>query len=76
MSVEAIMNEVQTLSRDEQLELQHRLDEHLSGPKVEPELSDEVREMLDRRIAFSRENPGSGLSWESVLEEARRRRKK
>lgn len=64
MSVEAIMNEVQTLSRDEQLELQHRLDEHLS------EEPSEVREMLRERIRLADENPNDFVDWEEIRDES------
>jgi len=41
---------------------------------LQPELTDELKAELDRRLAAYEANPDSGLSWEQVVAHVKRRR--
>lgn len=75
MSVDAILEQVDALPADQRSELLDRL-HHRYGdgsPEQAEEMADAVWAELQRRIADSDANPGSGIPWEAVREEGRRR---
>ncbi|MBX9582415.1 MAG: addiction module protein [Gemmataceae bacterium] len=75
MSVDAILKEVEALPADERSELLGRLFDRYadSGPDLAAEMPAALRAELERRIADSDANPGSGIPWEVVRAEARKR---
>lgn len=75
MSVDAILKEVEALPEDERAELIGRLVDRYgdAGPDPAGEMPAALRAELERRIAFSDANPGTGIPWEVVRDRARRR---
>ncbi|MBX9626772.1 MAG: addiction module protein [Gemmataceae bacterium] len=75
MSVDAILKEVEALPDDERAELLGRLFDRYADGRPDPaeEMPAALRAELERRIAFSDANPGSGIPWEVVRDRARRR---
>ena len=71
MSVDAILNQTEELTLEQRAELLQRLEAGLidAGWQPEFELTDEVKAMLDRRIAASDANPGAGIPWEKCIHE-------
>lgn len=63
MSVDAILKEVEALTDDERAELLTRLHEQYE----QPELSDELKAELDRRVAEADANPDAGYTWDEVV---------
>ena len=55
-----VLQAVGRLSRDEQAELVEYLQDELSG---RDEVTDEVTELLDRRLAAMDANPDEGSRW-------------
>jgi putative addiction module component (TIGR02574 family) len=70
MSIDAILKEVEELSPEERAELMSRLRDRFDEPG---ELSDELKALLDRRIAEADANPGAGIPWEVVKAESLKR---
>lgn len=75
MSVDAILKEVEALPAAERAELIDRLMDRYcdNGPDPAAEVPAALRAELERRIAFSDANPGSGIPWEVVRDRARGR---
>lgn len=73
MSVDAILEQAEALSLEEQAELVRRLSERLAEAGHAPGLTDAQRAELQRRIAYADANPGAGIPWEVVKAEARKR---
>ena len=78
MSVESILSQAEELTLEQRAELLRRLEANLldAGWQPEEELSDYVKSLLEERIRSSDANPGSGVPWETVREQARKRWKK
>jgi putative addiction module component (TIGR02574 family) len=66
MSIEAILEAVRALPPDDRRTVAETILDELGDD--EP-LSDEVKEMLDRRVAAHRANPSEGRPFEEVLDE-------
>ncbi len=73
MSVDAILKEAESLSPEERADLLNRLQDRFGEPAVAGALSDEMKAMLDRRVAEADANPGAGIPWEIVKAESLRR---
>ena len=70
MSVDAILKEVEALTDDERAELLTRLHEQYAAP----ELSDELKAELDRRVAEADANPDAGYTWDEVVAYVKRKK--
>ncbi|GAB2527584.1 hypothetical protein GCM10027064_25700 [Microbacterium petrolearium] len=57
----SLLEQALRLPREEQLELADALWE--SASYRDPELTDEVRELLDERLRDMRDNPGAESTW-------------
>ena len=75
MSVDAILNQAEELTLEQRAELLRRLEAGLIDAGWQPdfEITEDVKAMLDRRIAASDANPGTGIPWEVVKAESLKR---
>ena len=75
MSVDAILKQAEELTLEERAVLLHRLEQGMldAGWYPDVELTDEVKAMLDTRIAAADANPGAGIPWEVVKAESLKR---
>ena len=75
MSIDAILNQDEELTLEQRAELLRRLESGLIDAGWQPdfEITEEVKAMLDRRIAASDANPGAGIPWELVKAESLKR---
>ncbi len=71
MTVESLLRQAEALTPSERRELAARLMEVVMADN--PPLSDAMKAELDRRIADSDANPGSGIPWEVVKARAEER---
>lgn len=65
---------VQSWPVEEQIEFLFRAWDQLIEGGWRPELTDELRNELDRRLAAHQADPGSVLTWEQVVAHVRRPR--
>ncbi|MBA4188084.1 MAG: hypothetical protein C0467_08695 [Planctomycetaceae bacterium] len=70
MSVDAILKEVEALTDDERNELLNRLHDQFG----QPEISDELKAELDRRVAEADANPDAGYTLDEVIAYVRRKK--
>ena len=63
MDLNTVLREVETWSVDDQVQLVQRLWDRLEDQGYEPELTDNQKAELDRRLAAYEANPGAGSSW-------------
>ena len=75
MSVDAILKEIEALPAEERAELFGKLSDRYGEPDESAELSDEIKAMLDARIAAADANPGVGYTIEEVIAYVKRPRK-
>jgi putative addiction module component (TIGR02574 family) len=64
MDVEAVLREVESWPLEDQVRLAQELWERLLDQGYDPELTDEQKADLDRRIAALEVDPQSGSAWE------------
>jgi putative addiction module component (TIGR02574 family) len=69
-----VLRAVQGWPVEDQLEFVFRIWDQLLDGGWEPELTDDVKAELDRRLASYQANPANVLSWEQVLAQVRRPR--
>lgn len=67
------LREVQAWSLEDQLELAFRLWDQIVESGWQPELTDELKAELDRRLAAFKADPTNVLTWEQVLAHVRRK---
>ena len=68
MSVDAILEAIESLTADERAELLGRLDE--ATPPDVTEMPPELVAMLDARVAEADANPDAAIPWEQVYQES------
>ena len=73
MGYHEVWNEVLSWPVEEQARLAAELQNRLGDPRREPELSEEFKRELDRRIAELDANPESAIPWEIVEAEINER---
>jgi putative addiction module component (TIGR02574 family) len=66
VDVNTVLREVETWPVEDQVELAKQLWDRLDDQAYEPELTDDQKAELDRRLADHEENPRAGSSWETV----------
>jgi putative addiction module component (TIGR02574 family) len=59
---------------DDQIEFAFRIWDHIVDAGWKPELTDELKEVLDRRLAAYEADPKNVYTWDEVLEHVRRPR--
>jgi putative addiction module component (TIGR02574 family) len=76
MDLQAILSEVDSWSIEDRIRLVQEVWDRLVDQGYEPELTDEMKAELDRRLADHRANPGAAIPWEQVKAEALARLRK
>jgi putative addiction module component (TIGR02574 family) len=74
MDPTAALQEMQTWPVDQQLDFLFQAWDQLVDSGWQPELTEEMRAELDRRLAAHEANPDNTLTWEQVLARVRRPR--
>lgn len=74
MSVESVLRQAESLPVEDRVELVCRIWDGIAGPGWVPELSDELRAELDRRIADADANPDDVYTWDEVVAYVKRKR--
>jgi putative addiction module component (TIGR02574 family) len=63
-----VLQAVQAWPREDQLEFVFRVWDQLVDGDWQPELTDELKAELDRRLAAYQANPANVLTWEQVVD--------
>ena len=66
MDYQSVLNEVETWPIDDRIRLVQDVWGRLVDQGYEPELTEEMKAELDRRVEEMDRNPGSGVPWEEV----------
>ena len=66
MDVNTVLREVETWSVEDQVQLVQQIWNRLKDQGYEPELSDNLKAELDRRLAAHEESSDTGSSWDEV----------
>jgi putative addiction module component (TIGR02574 family) len=74
MDPTTVLQAVQSWSVEDRLALLFQLWDQLVAGGWQPELTEDLKAELDRRLASYRANPTNVLTWEQVLEHVRRPR--
>jgi putative addiction module component (TIGR02574 family) len=74
MNLETVLKEVERWPAGDQIELVERLWDRLRDAGWEPEPTDELKAELDRRATEVDTDPGSLVTWDSIVEYIRRKR--
>jgi putative addiction module component (TIGR02574 family) len=70
MDLETVLAEVRSWPVEDRIRLMEEIQDGLADEGHEPELSDELKAELDRRLAAHRANPDAAIPWEQVEAEA------
>jgi putative addiction module component (TIGR02574 family) len=74
MDLKAVLTEVQSWPPEDRLRLIEEVWDGLSDDGYEPELTEELKALLDRRLAALDADPSNVMTWEQVKAYARRPR--
>jgi len=74
MDVRTILNEVDTWPVEDRLQLMEQIWEGLDDQDKAPELTEDVKALLDRRVASLDANPENVMTWDANKEYVRRPR--
>lgn len=74
MDLRAVLSEVQAWPPEDRLRLIEEVWDGLSEAGDEPELTEDLKELLDRRLAALDADPGNVLTWEEIKAHVRRPR--
>jgi putative addiction module component (TIGR02574 family) len=74
MDLTAVLQEIQSWPVEDRLELVFRVWDQLIDDDWQPELTDELKAELDRRLAAYQADPDNVLTWEQVVARVRRPR--
>jgi putative addiction module component (TIGR02574 family) len=66
VDVTTVLREVETWPVEDQVQFAEQLWDRLEDQGYEPELTDDQKAELDRRLAEYEKNPGAGSSWNAV----------
>jgi putative addiction module component (TIGR02574 family) len=66
MDLSAALAQINTLSPDDRIRLVQAIWDSIPEEARTPDLTDEQKIELDRRLADLRANPQSGLTWEQI----------
>ena len=70
MDLQTVLDEVDSWPVEDRIRLVQEVWDRLAGQGHGPELSDEVKAELDRRLAAHEANPDAAIPWEQVEAEA------
>ncbi|QEH38943.1 Putative addiction module component [Aquisphaera giovannonii] len=74
MDLESVLLEVQSWPPEDRLRLIERVWDGLSDQAEEPELTEELKSLLDRRLAALDSDPENVLTWDDIRAYVRRPR--
>jgi putative addiction module component (TIGR02574 family) len=74
MDLKAVLTEVQTWSPEDRLRLIEEVWEGLSEEGSEFELTERLKDLLDRRLAALDADPGNVVTWDEIKAFVRRSR--
>lgn len=74
MDLEAVLSEVRTWPAEHRLRLIEEVWDGLSEGGLEPEPTEDLKELLDRRLAALDADPDSVMTWEEIEAFVRRPR--
>ena len=74
MDLKTVLTEVQSWPPEDRLRLIEEVWDGLSDEDFEPELTEELKDLLDRRLAALDADPGNVATWEEVKAYVRRPR--
>ena len=74
MDLSTVMTAVVSWPVDDRLRLMEEIWDQLADEGYEPELTDELKAKLDRRLASLDANPQNVTTWEAITERVRRYR--
>jgi putative addiction module component (TIGR02574 family) len=74
MDLSSVITAVGSWPIDDRLRLMEEIWDQLADEGYEPELSDELKAKLDRRLAALDANPQNVTTWEAITERVRRAR--
>ncbi len=74
MDLATALKETEAWTVEDQIELAQRIWDRLVDSGWQPELNDEQKAELDRRLAALDANPNDVVTWESIVEHVRRKR--
>ncbi len=66
MDLQSVLTEVNSWPVDDRIRLVHEVWDRLGDEGHEPEITDELKAELDRRIAEMDQNPDAGVPWDEV----------
>jgi putative addiction module component (TIGR02574 family) len=66
MDYQSVLNEVETWPIDDRIRLVQDVWDRLADQGFEPELTEEMKAELDRRIEEMDRNPNAGIPWEAA----------
>ncbi len=74
MDLKTVLTEVQSWPLEDRLRLIEEVWDGLSGEEFEPELTEELKDLLDRRLAALDADPSNVATWEEIKAYVRRPR--
>lgn len=74
MDLKTVLTEVQSWPAEDRLRLIEEVWDGLSGEGDETELTEDSKDLLDRRLAALDSDPGNVVTWEEIKEYVRRPR--
>ncbi len=74
MDLKTVLTEIQSWPAQDRLRLIEEVWDRLSDEACEPELSDDLKDLLDRRLAALGSDPGNVVTWDQIKEYVRRPR--
>ena len=74
MNLANALSEIETWPLADQVELVHRVWERIVESGWQPQLTEEQKAELDRRMAAHEANPNEALTWDSIVAHVRRER--
>jgi len=66
MDIKATLNEINSLSVEERIDLVLAIWDSIAVEQASPNLTEAQKQELDRRISKSEENPEDVLTWEQI----------
>ena len=74
MNLKTVLAEVQSWPTEDRIRLIEEVWDGLSSEGHEPELTEDLKDLLDRRLAALDSGPGNVVTWEEIKEYVRRPR--
>jgi putative addiction module component (TIGR02574 family) len=74
MDMATALQEIQNWSPDDQIELVQKVWDNVVDLGWQPELTEEQRAELDRRIEALESNPNDVVTWDTIVNHVRRKR--